>query len=175
MRLQGGFVHQAANGKVGHEQPIKLLPDQFRSLAAQDDLGPSQVLLQLVQRRPDFPSLAIERRQFLGGGRAGDRGSWSSCDRSAPLPAHPADDIRSRGPQSGCADSGDPRWSDKYEQGRSDPPSAGPPPTLHSGGCATAVRYPCTPLSARVRSWGKSGRPSTACLFSERVPRLAPA
>ena len=37
--LQVGFVHQAANGKMRHQQTEKLLPDQFRRLAAQYNLS----------------------------------------------------------------------------------------------------------------------------------------
>jgi hypothetical protein len=47
--LQGSFVHQAADGEVRHEQAIKLLSHQFRSLAAQHDLGATQMGLQLIQ------------------------------------------------------------------------------------------------------------------------------
>src|ERR1700751_3322261 len=37
--LQGGFMHQTADGKVCHQQTEKLLSDQFRRLAAQYDLS----------------------------------------------------------------------------------------------------------------------------------------
>src|ERR1700733_7529783 len=75
-------MHETAKGKVRHEEPIKLLPDQFRSLAAQDDLGTPQVRLQLVQSGLNFPSLVIERRQFLGRGKAGiEDGGDQAIDR----------------------------------------------------------------------------------------------
>ena len=61
------FVHHAANGEVGHHQPMKLLAHQLWSLAAQDDIGAAQARLQFRQRRLDFPALVIERGQFLGG------------------------------------------------------------------------------------------------------------
>ena len=47
--LQGGFVHQTANGKVRHQQAEELLPHEFRRLAAQYDLSASQMRFQLVQ------------------------------------------------------------------------------------------------------------------------------
>jgi hypothetical protein len=37
---QRSFMHEATNRKVRHQQTIKLLLHQFRSLAAQHDLGP---------------------------------------------------------------------------------------------------------------------------------------
>jgi len=69
--LQRGLMHEATNGKVSHQEPVRLLPDQFRSLAAQDDLGAPQVGFQLVQRRLDFPALVIECRQFFRGSQSG--------------------------------------------------------------------------------------------------------
>jgi hypothetical protein len=45
----------------------KLLPDQVGCLAAQDDTAATQVGLQFVQGRLDFPALVIERRQLFGG------------------------------------------------------------------------------------------------------------
>ncbi len=57
--LQRGFMHQAANGEVRHQQTIKLLPYQFWSLAPQDDLGAPQMGLQLIQGRLDLPSLLV--------------------------------------------------------------------------------------------------------------------
>jgi len=48
--LQGGFVHQAADGKMRHQQTKELLPDQFRRLTTQYDLSTTQMRFQLVQR-----------------------------------------------------------------------------------------------------------------------------
>ena len=42
-------MHQAADGKVRHQQTEELLPDQFRRLAAQYNLSAAQMSLQLVQ------------------------------------------------------------------------------------------------------------------------------
>jgi hypothetical protein len=47
--LQGSLMHQAADGKVRHQQTEELLPDQFRRLAAQYYLSAAQMSLQLVQ------------------------------------------------------------------------------------------------------------------------------
>ena len=74
--LQGGFVHQAANGKMRHQQTEELLPDQFRRLAAQHDLSAAQMGFQLVQGSFDFPSFVIEGGQFLGRRLLRDRGWW---------------------------------------------------------------------------------------------------
>jgi hypothetical protein len=46
--LQGGFVHQAANGKVRHQQAEELLPYPFRRLAAQHNLSAAKMCFQLV-------------------------------------------------------------------------------------------------------------------------------
>src|ERR1039457_6766232 len=48
-RLQGRLVHQAADGKMRHEQTIKFLPHQVGGFAAQDDLGSPQMRFQFVQ------------------------------------------------------------------------------------------------------------------------------
>jgi len=48
--LQRRFVHQPANGEVGHHEAVELLPHQIGGFAAQDDLGAPQVRLQFVQR-----------------------------------------------------------------------------------------------------------------------------
>jgi len=66
--LQGGFVHQTSDGKVRHQQTEELLPYQFWRLAAQHNLRSAKMGLQLIQGSFDFPSLMIERRQFLGWG-----------------------------------------------------------------------------------------------------------
>ena len=58
VRLERGLVQEAANGKVGHQQPVKLLPNQFRCLAAQDDLGAPQMSFQFVQSRLSGKGLA---------------------------------------------------------------------------------------------------------------------
>jgi hypothetical protein len=35
-----GFVHEATNGEMSHQEPIELLPNQIGRLAAQDDVAP---------------------------------------------------------------------------------------------------------------------------------------
>lgn len=47
--LQGCFVHQAADGEVGHQQAVEFLPNQIGSLAAQHDVCPAQMGLQFVE------------------------------------------------------------------------------------------------------------------------------
>jgi hypothetical protein len=42
-------VHQAPHGKVREQQPVEFLPHQVGRLAAQDDLGPAQVGLELIE------------------------------------------------------------------------------------------------------------------------------
>ena len=52
--LQSGFVHQAADGKMRHQQTEELLLDQFRRLAAQYNLSAAQMGFQFVQRLNDI-------------------------------------------------------------------------------------------------------------------------
>ena len=66
--LHGGLVHQAADGEVRQEQPVELLPDQIRGLAAQHDGRPAQVRLQFVEGRLNLPALVIERGQLACAG-----------------------------------------------------------------------------------------------------------
>jgi len=47
---QGGFVHEATDGEVRHQQTIELLPYQVRRLAAQDDACAPQMSLEFVER-----------------------------------------------------------------------------------------------------------------------------
>ena len=49
------LMHQAADCKVGHHEPIELLLDEVRGLAAQDDSRTAQVGLELVECRLDLP------------------------------------------------------------------------------------------------------------------------
>jgi hypothetical protein len=53
--LQCSFVQEAANGEVRHQQTVKLLLHEFRSLASQHDLCASQMGLQLIQGCLDLP------------------------------------------------------------------------------------------------------------------------
>ena len=41
--FEGGFVHEPADGEVSQQQPVELLPDQVRRLAAQDDPGAAKM------------------------------------------------------------------------------------------------------------------------------------
>jgi hypothetical protein len=47
--FESGFMHQAADGVVGHEQSPELLLHQLRRFAAQYDLGAAEVRLEFVQ------------------------------------------------------------------------------------------------------------------------------
>jgi hypothetical protein len=47
---QRRFMHQTADGKVRHQQPIKFLAYQFGSLAAQYDLCAPKMRLEFVER-----------------------------------------------------------------------------------------------------------------------------
>ena len=64
--FEGGFMHQAANGEMCHQQPEHFLADQIGGLAAQHDFGAAQMGLEFVERGFDFPALVIERGQFGG-------------------------------------------------------------------------------------------------------------
>jgi hypothetical protein len=55
---QRGFVHESAHDEVGEQQPPELLAHQVRGFAAQHDLLPTQVRLQLDQRALDPPALS---------------------------------------------------------------------------------------------------------------------
>ncbi len=46
--FQGRFVHQTANGKVGHHESIELLFDEVRSFASQHNLGAAQMRFQFI-------------------------------------------------------------------------------------------------------------------------------
>jgi hypothetical protein len=43
VRLQGGFVHEAVNRKVGEKKAVELLLDQLGILAAQNRLSATQI------------------------------------------------------------------------------------------------------------------------------------
>jgi len=47
--FESGFMHQATDGIVGHEQAPELLFHQLRRLTAQHDLSPAQMRLEFVQ------------------------------------------------------------------------------------------------------------------------------
>ena len=48
--LEGGFVHQAANGEMCHQQPEHFLADQIGGLAAQHDFSAAQMGFEFVER-----------------------------------------------------------------------------------------------------------------------------
>jgi len=47
--FESGFMHQAADGVVGHEQAPEFLLHQLRRFATQHDLCPAQMRLEFVQ------------------------------------------------------------------------------------------------------------------------------
>jgi hypothetical protein len=53
--LEGGFVHQSANGKVRHYEAVEFLANQVGGLAAQDDFGTAQMSFEFGERSFDFP------------------------------------------------------------------------------------------------------------------------
>ncbi len=70
IRFDGGFVHDAANSVVEHQQAVKFLAHEVRCSAAQDDTRAAQMSLEFIQRRLDFLSLVIERGEFFFAGAA---------------------------------------------------------------------------------------------------------
>ena len=64
--FQRGFMHEATGRIVRHDEPIELLADEIRCLAAQDDFGAAQMGFEFVEGGFDFPPFVIERRQVLG-------------------------------------------------------------------------------------------------------------
>ena len=80
--LEGGFVHQSANGEVRHYEAVEFLANQVGGLAAQDDFGTAQMSFEFGERGFDFPPLMIERRQFFGGSLVGiENGGHEPVDR----------------------------------------------------------------------------------------------
>ena len=60
--FQGGFMHQAADGVVRHQQTVEFLLNEFRCLTAQNNLSATQMRFELVQRVFDFPAFVIQCR-----------------------------------------------------------------------------------------------------------------
>ena len=80
--LEGGFVHQSANGEVRHYESVEFLANQVGRLAAQDDFGTAQMSFEFGERSFDFPPLMIKRRQFFGGSLVGiENGGHEPVDR----------------------------------------------------------------------------------------------
>src|SRR5208283_4851708 len=57
-------MHQAANGEVCHDQPVKFLLHQVWCFATQYYFGAAQMGFEFVQCSFDFPPFMIQRRQF---------------------------------------------------------------------------------------------------------------
>ena len=66
--FEGGFMHQTADGVVGHKQTPELLFHQLRRFAAQHDLGTAQMRREFVQSGLYLPALVVKRGQLLGRG-----------------------------------------------------------------------------------------------------------
>jgi len=64
--LESGFVHQATDGEVRHQESVELLAHKVGGFAAQHDLGTAQVGLEFVERGLDLPSLMIKSCQLAG-------------------------------------------------------------------------------------------------------------
>ncbi len=74
--LQGGFVHQAADGKMRHQQAEELLRNQYWRRAAQYNLSATQMGLQFVQGGFDLPNARDTGRPIPWPAPARDRGWW---------------------------------------------------------------------------------------------------
>src|SRR5208337_2766761 len=61
-------MHEATDREVRHHEPVELLRDEVRGLAAQDDSRATQMCLKFVECRFDLPSLMVQGRQFCRGG-----------------------------------------------------------------------------------------------------------
>ena len=46
---QGGFMHEAADGEMGHEHPEEILSNEVGGFAAQDDLCAAQMGFQFAE------------------------------------------------------------------------------------------------------------------------------
>jgi hypothetical protein len=55
-------MHESTDSEVSHHEAIELLPNQVWGLAAQYDLGASQMGLEFIQRRFNLSPLVIEGR-----------------------------------------------------------------------------------------------------------------
>ena len=67
VRLERGFVHEAAYGPVGQQQPVKLLTDQIRRFAPQNGRSPLQVGFEFIEGGLDLPPFVVERGQLRSG------------------------------------------------------------------------------------------------------------
>ena len=81
--FEGSFVHQAADGEMGHHQPVEFLAHQVRGAAAQHDSSAAQMGLHFVECGLDLPAFVVEGGEF-GGGRLvgienGGAGVGSAC------------------------------------------------------------------------------------------------
>ena len=56
-------MHQTANGEVRQYETVELLAHQIGGLAAQNDAGPAQVGLELVERVGDILPINITLRK----------------------------------------------------------------------------------------------------------------
>jgi hypothetical protein len=56
--LQGGLMHEAAEGEVRQQEPVAFLAHQIGRFAPQHHLRPAQVRLQFVERRLSGKGLA---------------------------------------------------------------------------------------------------------------------
>ena len=67
---KSSFMHQTTDGKVRHQQPVELLADQFRGLAAQHDLRAAQMRFEFIKRCLNLPPLGEKTGQLFGRGPA---------------------------------------------------------------------------------------------------------
>jgi len=62
--IEGGFVHQSADGEVSHHQAMELLFHQVRRLGARHDPRSPEVGFKFVHIRLDLPVLVVQGHQF---------------------------------------------------------------------------------------------------------------
>ena len=78
MRAQSGAClgHEGADAVVGEQQPVGLLEDLRRSLAAEDDLLSGKVGFDLVVPQLDLPAIVVSESELFGrvGHRIQERG-----------------------------------------------------------------------------------------------------
>src|ERR1035437_4314387 len=133
---QRGFVHEATDCEMRHQQTVELLSYQVRRLAPQNDARSPQMSLEFVECGFDFPTFVIDRRQF------GGRRQFVVEDRVAagPFQRH------------------------RYGSDKSRPADVFHGATACSFGAATVTRLLLPPPASTSRTRKSRGPPDTTCL-----------
>lgn len=82
------IVHQSPIREMRQYQAVELLTGQIGDLAAKDDIGATQVALQLVQGSLDLPVVVVRSGQFFGGGLLGVEQAGHQALNFAPTMPH---------------------------------------------------------------------------------------